>query len=73
MRLGDSGSAPSAALQVRQAPPVCSEPTDRLDCDKAGQPEPTHTDILTEGSLSAATAELHQTINKSVNPPRMRT
>ena len=44
---------------------------DRLDCDKAGQAEPTHTDIATEGSLSAATAELDQPLDKSVNQPPM--
>lgn len=69
MRHGDSGSALLAALQLRRASglPRARLLADRSDCDKAGQPEPAHADVPTEGSLSAATAELHQLVNKSVN------
>lgn len=68
----DPGFALSAALQLRRGSglPRALLLADRLDCDKAGQAEPTHTDIPTEGSLSAATAELDQLVNKSVNQPR---
>lgn len=71
---GDSGSALLAPLQLRQASALLQARllADRWGCDKAGQPERTDTDTLTDGSLSAPTAELDKPVNKSVTHPCVR-